>query len=363
MSGQIHRRALWLLILIAMVMAPCFALGQTPATEEEPASPPKPAGKSIFSAGHSLHWYVPNILPELASAAGIEGHKQVGVQNLGVSPTLQHWNQGANSAARRALAEGQADVLTLSPIQLPDEGIDNFVKLGLENNPDMKFVVQISWGGPDIDNNDFSMAALGARPNREKTPEQVKALNAKNEKSAEEQAKKINEEYGKPVVFLVPISQGLVALRTMVYNKEIPGLARQAELFADNIGHPTAPLEALNAYMHFAVIYGRSPVGLPIPGVLKNSRRPQWNNEEFNLALQKLAWETVINYPPSGVEATAEEQTDGEAPAEEGADAEATAEEEAGEEATAEEEAGEEATAEEETGEETTDEGNEEEEQ
>ena len=43
----------------------------------------------------------------------------------------------------------------MSPIQFPDEGIDNFVKLGLEHNPDMRFVVQISWGGWDIDNQDF----------------------------------------------------------------------------------------------------------------------------------------------------------------------------------------------------------------
>ena len=308
MGGQIHRRLLWLTVLIATAVAPCFALGQSPATEEGPASPAKPAGLRIFTAGHSLHWYVPGIVAELASACGIEDHKQVGVQSLGVSRTIQHWNhRGGRNLARQALENGNVDVLTMSPIQFPDQGIDNFVRLGLEHNPDMKFTVQLSWGGPDIDNQDFSMAAFGTRPNREKTPEQLKTLNERNEKAGEEQAKKINEQYERPVVFLVPTSQAQVALRTMVYNKEIPGLTRQAELFADNIGHPTAPLQALNAYLHFAVIYGRSPVGLPIPSVLKNARRPQWNNEKFNRALQELAWKTVINYPPSGVKAPAKE--------------------------------------------------------
>jgi hypothetical protein len=80
-------------------------------------------------------------------------------------------------------------------------------------------------------------------------------------------------------------------------------------LFADNIGHPTAPVQALNAYLHFAVIYGRSPVGLPIPGVLKNARRPEWNDEIFNRTLQELAWKTVINYPPSGFKTTTEDHT------------------------------------------------------
>ncbi len=261
-----------------------------------------PDGLRIFSAGHSLHWYVPDILTELASASGIEGHKKAGVQSLGVSRTLQHWeHEGGRNQARRALEQGNVDVLTLSPIQFPDEGIDNFVKLGLEHNPNMKFTVQISWGGPDIDNQDFSFAALGSRPDREKTPEQLKTLNDKNVKAGEAYAGKINEQYGRQVVLLVPASQALAALRTMIYNKEIQGLNKQSELFADNIGHPTPPLEALNAYLHYAVIYGRSPVGLPIPGVLKNAGKPEWNNEKFNRALQELAWETVMNYPPSGV--------------------------------------------------------------
>ena len=186
----------------------------------------------------------------------------------------------------------------------------------------MKFAVQLSWGGPDIDNQDFSMAAFGMMPDREKTPGQLKSLNVRNEKAGEQQAAKINEQYGRPVVLLVPTSQAQVALRIMVHNKEIPGLTRQAELFADNIGHPAAPLQALNAYLHFAVIYGRSPVGLPIPDVLKKARNPQWNNEMLNRALQELAWKTVIDYPPSGVKATSKGEAGAGTPAEENTEAE-----------------------------------------
>lgn len=262
----------------------------------------KPDGLRVLTAGHSLHWYVPDILTELAAAYGIQGHEKVGVQSLGVSRTIQHWeHQGGQNQVRQVLEKGDVDILTLSPIQFPDEGIDNFVKLGLEYNPNMMFTVQISWGGPDIDNQDFNFAAFQSRPDREKNPEQLRTLNEKNVKAGEEQARKINEQYGRQVIFLVPTSQAHAALRTMVYNKEIPGLNKQSELFADNIGHPTPPVEALNAYLHFAVIYRRSPVGLPIPGVLKKTGKPEWNNEQFNRALQELAWRTVINYPPSGV--------------------------------------------------------------
>lgn len=309
MSKQHCRQSLLLAVLIGVAALPCFALGQSADQTEKHASPPKPDGLRIFSAAHSLNWYVPDILSELASAYGIKDHKQVGLQSIGMSRVIQHWKQnGGRNAARQALEKGDADVFSMSPIQFPDEGIDNFVKLGLEHNPKMRFTVQISWGGYEVDNQKFSVKdAVSAKPDREKTAEQLKALNLDNIKAGEKQAEKINKQYGRTVVFLVPATQAHVALRTMIYNKEIPGLSKQAELFADNVGHPTAPVQALNAYLHFAVIYGRSPVGLPIPSVLKNAGRPEWNDEKFNCALQEIAWKTVINYPPSGVKATTED--------------------------------------------------------
>ena len=310
MEFQIEMRRAPLTILFAAILAgeACLAQpGNAPAVNDgNSTAESKPDGLRVFTAGHSLHWYVPDILSELASSYGIEGHVKVGVQRIGVSRTIQHWQRGTE--AKQALKTGKVDVFTMSPIQFPDEGIDKFVKLGLEHNPDMKFTVQISWGGPDIDNQDFSFSAFRRRPVREKTPEQIKKLNVKNVKAAEEHSKKINEQYKKQAVLLVPTSAAHEALRIRVYNKHIPGLDRQAELFADNIGHPTAPVQALNAYLHFAVIYGCSPVGLPIPKVLKRARKQEWNDERFNRALQELAWETVIKYPPSGVKVSREEK-------------------------------------------------------
>ena len=94
----------------------------------------------------------------------------------------------------------------MSPIQFPDEGIDNFVKLGLEHNPDMRFVVQVSWGGWDIDNQDFPKGAT-KKVDRNKTPEQLKKLDERNIKAAEAQADAINKKAGKKVLFLVPSAQ------------------------------------------------------------------------------------------------------------------------------------------------------------
>jgi hypothetical protein len=300
----LSRIALLLAGLVLATALPAFTIGQEKApADKRDASAPK--GQRVFFAAHSLMWYVPTPLGEMADAAGIKDHKLVGVQSLGASKTLQHWNlPDEKNKAKQALKKGEVDVFVMSPIQFPDAGIDNFVKLGLENNPNMRFVVQISWGGWDIDNQDFPKGAA-AKVDRNKTPEQLKKLNERNIKAAEEQADAVNKKVGKKVLFLAPSAQAAVALRTKIHNKEVPGLTAQGELFRDTISHPAPPLEALNTYVHYAVIYGRTPVGLPMPKLLKNAKKEAWD-DKLNRALQELAWETVVGYPPSGVSAAKE---------------------------------------------------------
>ena len=346
------------LLLIGLVQL------STSAAQSSPAA--KPAGMRVFYASHSLMWDVPPVLQQEAEAYGMKGHTVLGIQRLGVSRTEQHWNLPDNqNEAKKALQAGNVDAFVMSPIALPDEGIDNFVKLGLKNNPNMKFFIQVSWPGLGLtDNDDFAQAglgglggAIGAPPaggapgagargaggrgnnftsqappqggrggapgaggpfgggafggapgggaggqNYNKTPDELAKINIKNDKSAEEQAAKLNKEIGKQVVFLIPTSQVHNALRLAIYKKEMPGMTDQGEVFLDFIGHPTPPVVALNTYVHFATLYNRSPIGLPMPNVLKNGNRAQWD-EKMNQKLQEMAWNIVSHYPPSGVKA------------------------------------------------------------
>ena len=71
----------------------------------------------------------------------------------------------------------------------------------------------------------------------------------------------------------------------------------QADLFRDPLGHPQPALALLVTYCQFAAIYQRSPIGLPVPSLLKDS--PQAT--ELNHLLQQLAWDAVTAYPMSGV--------------------------------------------------------------
>lgn len=177
----------------------------SPKPDEQP-----PKGLRVFFASHSLMWYAPKPLGEMAEAAGIKNHKLVGLQSLGASKTLQQWNlPDDKNQAKKALKTGEVDVFVMSPISFPDEGIENFIKLGLEHNPNMRFVVQLSWGGGDIDNQDFPKGALD-KAHKEKTPDQLKKLYERNIKAGEAQADEINKKYGKgkKILVLVPHATG-----------------------------------------------------------------------------------------------------------------------------------------------------------
>src|SRR5262245_49302700 len=117
-------------------LAGLLVVVSTGTTAEET---PTPKGQRVFSAGHSFHMFVPGMLREMALAGGIKDHVLAGTQSIGGSRVIQHWNLAEEkNTARRALTEGKVDVLTLSPIYLPDEGIANFTTLALAKNPDIR---------------------------------------------------------------------------------------------------------------------------------------------------------------------------------------------------------------------------------
>lgn len=266
----------------------------------ETSTPPK--GQRVFYASHSLMWYVPKPLAELAAAAGIQGHEVIGVQRIGASRTSQHWEKDGSNAAKQALETGKVDVFVMSPIQFPDEGVEKFVQLGLKHNPTMRFIVQLSWGGGDTDNQDFPKGSWD-KVDRNKTPDQLKKLYERNIQAGQAQADALNKKYGQGqrILTLVPTAQALVTLRTKIYQQQMPGLKTQDELFVD-AAHPSPPLEALNTYLHFAVLYGKSPVGLPVTSGLKKAAREGWD-EKLSHALQEIAWQTAAGYSYTGMAA------------------------------------------------------------
>lgn len=268
-----------------------------PGAKSTPASAGLPAGPRVFVCAHSFMIYTATLLPPLAEAAGI-GYRDAGTQMIGGSRTLQHWNvPDDRNLAKQTLREGTADVLLLSPhLLLPDEGIDHFTKLGLERNPNLRVLVQASW--PARDGN------LGAFKNELRDTATVADLKAMSEgyennwlKPLEKQVDALNASVGRSAVRIVPVSRAVFALRERVAQGTAPGIAKQSQLFRDDLGHPQPPLAALVTYCHFAAVYGRSPVGLPVPAMLKSLP----DAGAMNRLLQELAWQAVVSHPLSGV--------------------------------------------------------------
>ncbi len=261
-------------------------------------------GLRVLTAGHSFHVWMPAMLAEMAEKAGITGHQKVALSSIGGSQVIQHWNVAdEKNQIKPALIASKADVLTLSPIYLPDEGIENFVKLGLEHNPNLRITVQEFWL-PFDEQALWASRAKGEKPTVDrdaKTIAQLRDEHASYFKAMDDHVRALNAKFGKPAVFVVPAGQAVLALREKVIKGEVPGSAKQSELFTDPIGHPRDHIKVLATYCHFAVIYGRSPVGLPAPAAI--AKLPE--AEKLNRLLQEIAWDAVTQHPLSGIKAPA----------------------------------------------------------
>lgn len=296
-----HRFAWLRLLTVGLVLlsgAGAFAQ-QTVVTEKPPAAKPDAesnVGFRVFVCGHSFHTFIARHLADMARDAGLTSHETLGAQFLGGSSVKQHWDLPAEKdKVKPALESGKVDVLTLAPNwYVPDVAIGQFTELALKHNPNTKVVVQVSWAAFDSDG--FKPRIADNRERDGKTLADVEHLLDLFFGILELQAKQINTQHGRQVVTLAPVGSAVVKLRAKVIAGEAPGINKQSELFTDPIGHAKLPIVALCCYVNYAVIYGKSPVGLKT-FVDKNDP----NSAPLQKLLQEIAWETVTSYEPSGV--------------------------------------------------------------
>ena len=295
---------LWIAGLALLTLAAGIRAAE-PRDQAAAANSPKLAepitkGLRVFTCGHSFHVWVPDIVADLCKSAEIPNHVQVGLSSIGGSRTIQHWDiPPEKNTAKEALKTGKVDVLTLSPIFLPDPGIENFTALALEHNKDIRIVVQPIWLRWDI------YEPTTKRPAKVDhnaiTGQELRTRHAEHFQKMDEHIRELNQKFGKTVLYVAPAPQAVIALREKIIAGEAPGLKVQEDLFTDELGHGKPPLQALVAYCNYAVIYRRSPVGLPVPAILKQAKL---GDQEANLnrLLQELAWEAVLQHPLSGLQ-------------------------------------------------------------
>lgn len=273
---------------------------KAPAANSPTLAEPITNGLRVFTCGHSFHVWVPEIVADLCKSAEIPHHVQVGVSSIGGSRVIQHWDIAPDkNKAKDALQTGMVDVLTLSPIFLPDPGIENFATLALEHNKDIRVVVQPIWLRWDI------YEPTTKRPDKVDhnaiTGDELRKRHEVYFQEIDEHIRELNQKYGRTVLYVAPAPQAIIALREKIIAGQAPGLNVQEDLFTDELGHGQPPLQALVAYCNFAVIYRRSPVGLPVPAILKQAKLGD-HEESLNRLLQELAWDAVLQHPLSGLQ-------------------------------------------------------------
>src|SRR6266513_1363596 len=117
-------------------------------------------------------------------------------------------------AAAQDKKNEKVDVLTLSPIFFPDAGIENFTKLALEHNKDIRILVQPIWLRWDVYEPTTKKPAKV--DHNAITGEELRKRHEPYFKSMDEHVRELNKKQGKTVLFVVPAPQAVIALREKI---------------------------------------------------------------------------------------------------------------------------------------------------
>jgi hypothetical protein len=264
--------------------------------------PPITSGQRVATCGHSFHVFTYRQVAEIAASAGLK-HELAGLSSIGGSTVQKHWAvTEEKSAVKQVLKAGKADVLTLSPIWLPDEAIEQFVKLGIEHNPALRITVQEYWMPNDEYEPVYPLETKKKVDHNATDLVKLRDATLRYAKDIEDYVKGINQRLGEDAVLIVPVGMAAVTLREKIIKGEAPGLKAQADLFRDNWGHALLPLQFLSSYCHYAVIYRKSPVGLPVPLAFRTLKNMSDDDKpKLNTLLQQIAWDTVSAHLMSGI--------------------------------------------------------------
>lgn len=269
-----------------------------------PLTPPEDA-LSIYHLGHSLVGHdMPAMLAQLA------GSDHSYASQLGWGANLrQHWdpdipingfkesNQHAQfRGPHEAMASGEYDAVVLTEtVEIrdsikyhdPQDYLRKWATAAWASNPEARVYLYETWHR--LDDAEGWLTRLDLDLSRYWEGEILRRALA-------------HDDVTQPI-YVIPGGQ---VMATFVRHVEESGgigpIVSREDLFKDNI-HFNDFGAYLMALTHYAVLYGRSPVGLPHQLLLANGDLANDPGAEAALAMQETVWEVVTAYPPGGVNA------------------------------------------------------------
>lgn len=261
---------------------------------QEPLSAPE-GPLSVFFMGHSL---IAHDMPAMLAQLSAEGHHSD--SQLGWGAELQaHWGDGdldglyQDREAHDAVQSGDYDVLVMtekvsieSSIKYHDSWyyLSEWAAKAQAANPDIRLYMYETWHGLNVE---------------EGWLERLDTDLAKNwEGEIIDRALATGKIDGP--IYVIPGGQVMAAVAREIEAGGIDGLATRQDLFDDTI-HFNSIGAYLMAVTHYAVLYGRSPVGLPFNLVNAKDERVPMPSDKAARRMQEIVWDVVTGYTRTGV--------------------------------------------------------------
>ena len=300
---------------IAWIVSVCgFFAWSTSAVAQQakrPGDQEKPAG------GRVAYMLLVNgaVTDAVVKSGNIEGHKSVEAPYIGTWHSFVKGMDQIQKGRLDPLERGDFDLWLISTLNcypnaetwknhlgLDDSTLAGLAALGAKNNPKFRICWQTYiWPVgqmPKDGKKTLDVAATKKRAAREPL------------KELEQLADLINEKQGRKVVLISPVGEATIKLVQMVADGKFPGVTDPADLWTEYNMHSNRHVLAITAYCNVATMYGVSPIGLKpdfsqvtYGGVGKGPgvQSMEGITDEQRAILQNIAWETVSQYPHSGV--------------------------------------------------------------
>jgi hypothetical protein len=266
-------------------------------------------GLSVYHLGHSLVGRdMPVMLDQLAQAAGFVAHHHASQLGWGTSldqhragdiSGFEQENAHVQHLPAKSLGQAGYDAVIFTEmveirdaIRYHDSGaaLAHWAQLARRGNPDARLYLYETWHR--LDDPEGWLARIDSDL-------------AQAWQDALMRVAMADPAVG--TIYLIPGGQVLAAAVRAIEAGKVPGLTRREDLFAKAADGTVDPihLNDLGAYIialtHFAVLYHRSPQGLPHDLSLANGQLATALPQAAVLPLQRLVWQVVSGYALTGV--------------------------------------------------------------